>query len=241
MLQKTKGVVLHTLNYSEASVIAHIYTETFGMQSFLLNGVRKPKAKFNANLLQPLSCVEIVAYYKPGKSLHRVSELSASPAFNSIPYDTVKTTIALFLAEVMYRSIREEEKNEALFEFIYNSVLYLDHQQEQYHLFHMLFMVKLSRFLGFYPKAGTTGFVAIFDMREGVFTDHLPMHADIMDAETGKFLSLFLQTNLDTLENIYISPMQRKQLLKDLVTYYELHQTHGFQLRSLGVLEEVLS
>ena len=102
MLQKTRGIVLHTLNYSEASVIAHIYTEDFGMQSFLLNGVRKSKAKFNANLLQSLSCVEVVAYHKPGKSLHRVNELSAAPAFHSIPYDTVKTTIALTLRPISF-------------------------------------------------------------------------------------------------------------------------------------------
>ena len=241
MLQKARGIVLHTLNYSEASVIAHIYTDAFGLQSFLLNGVRKQKAKFNANLLQPLSCIELVAYFKPGKSLHRVAELNASPAFTTIPYDTVKTTIALFLAEVMYRSIREEEKNEGLFEFIYNSVLYLDHQQQSFHLFHLLFMVKLSRFLGFYPKAGQAGSGTVFDLREGIFTNQLPLHADIMDAETGNFLTRLLESNLDTLDGIYILPAQRKILLKDLVTYYELHQTHGFQLRSLPVLEEVLS
>ena len=241
MLQKTRGIVLHTLNYAEASVIAHIYTEDFGMQSFLLNGVRKSKAKFNANLLQPLSCVEVVAYYKPGKSLHRVNELSSSPAYTSIPYDTVKTTIALFLAEVMYRSIREEEKNEALFEFIYNSVQYLDHQQEQFYLFHLLFMVKLSRFLGFYPKIDSMSAASIFDLREGVFTDQLPLHADIVDMQTGQYLSLLLKANLDTLDKVYILSDHRKKLLKSLVTYYELHQTHGFELRSLHVLEEVLS
>ncbi len=241
MLQKTRGIVLHTLNYSEASVIAHIYTEDFGMQSFLLNGVRKSKAKFNANLLQSLSCVEVVAYHKPGKSLHRVNELSAAPAFHSIPYDTVKTTIALFLAEVMYRSIREEEKNTALFDFIYNSVQYLDHQQEQFHLFHLLFMVKLSRFLGFYPKTEANNSTAVFDLREGIFTNQLPVHADIMEMQAGQHLSMLLKANLDTLDKVYILSDHRKKLLKYLVTYYELHQTHGFELRSLHVLEEVLS
>ena len=82
MIQKTRGIVLHVLNYSEASVIAHIYTEEFGMQSFLLNGVRKARARFNANLLQPLSCVEVIAYIKHSGSLHRVSEFSAAPVFS---------------------------------------------------------------------------------------------------------------------------------------------------------------
>ena len=241
MLQKARGIVLHTLNYAEASVIAHIYTDAFGMQSFLLNGVRKSKARFNANLLQPLTCVEVVAFFKPGKSLHRVSELYASPPLSAIPYDTVKTTIALFLAEVLYRSIREEEKNEALFDFIHNSVLYLDQQQEETRLFHLLFMVKLSRFLGFYPKSDASGNTILFNLREGVFTDQLPQHTDIMDADSGNHLSLLLNSSLDTLHKVKLLSSERKRLLKHLVTYYELHQTHGFQLRSLQVLEEVLS
>ena len=107
MLQKTRGIVLHTLNYSEASVIAHVYTEAFGLQSLLLNGVRKPKAKFNANLLQPLSCIHVVAYIKPGKSLHRVTELSASPAFNSIPYDTIKTTLK---SQILFHNCRDTHR-----------------------------------------------------------------------------------------------------------------------------------
>jgi DNA repair protein RecO (recombination protein O) len=240
MLHKTRGIVLHVLSYSEASVIAHIYTEDFGMQSFILNGVRKPRARFNANLLQPLSCVELVAYIKPSKNLHRVNEFAAAPAFTSIPYDTLKTTIALFLAEVMYRSIREEEKNKDLFDFIHNAVLYLDQQEEHFHLFHLLFMMKLSRFLGFYPQNHAEITSPYFDMREGVFTNQLPYHGDILDQETGKNLSKLLDASLDSIDQLSLNSSERKTLLRSLVYYYELHQTHGFQLQSLAVLEEVL-
>lgn len=231
---------MHVLSYREASVIAHVYTEGFGMQSFLLNGVRKPKARFNANMMQPLSCIELVAYFKPGNSLHRVNDISSSPSFSSIPYDTVKTTIALFLAEVMYRSIREEEKNQDLFDFIYNSVLYLDQQKEHFHLFHLLFMVKLSRFLGFYPQNSEFN-SAIFDLREGVFTDSLPLHSDILDRETGRSLSALLGYNLDSLSACQLNSVQRRNLLRGLVTYYELHQMHGYRMQSLNVLEEVMT
>jgi DNA repair protein RecO (recombination protein O) len=241
MLQKTRGIVLHVISYSEASVIAHIYTEEFGMQSFLLNGVRKAKARFNANLLQPLSCVEVVAYIKPSKSLHRVNEFAAAPSFDSIPYDTLKTTIALFIAEVMYRSIREEEKNAALFDFIHNSILYLDQQQESFHLFHLLFMIKLSRFLGFYPQNHAEVTAPVFDMREGVFTNHLPPHPDVLDPLTGKNLSRLLDTSLDSLHHLAFTSSERKTLLRSLVYYYELHQTQGFHLQSMTVLEEVMN
>jgi DNA repair protein RecO (recombination protein O) len=241
MVQKTRGIVLHVISYSEASVIAHIYTENFGMQSFLLNGVRKSKARFNANLLQPLTCVEVVAYIKPLSSLHRVSELAAAPSFDSIPYDTFKTTIALFLAEVMYRSIREEEKNSALFDFIHNSILYLDQQQEHFHLFHLIFMIKLSRFLGFYPQNHAEISAPVFDMREGVFTNQLPAHADVLDAATGKNLSRLLDVSLNSLPEFTLNAEERKNLLRSLVYYYELHQTQGFHLQSISVLEEVMN
>jgi DNA repair protein RecO (recombination protein O) len=240
MIQKTRGIVLHVLNYSEASVIAHIYTEEFGMQSFLLNGVRKARARFNANLLQPLSCVEVIAYIKHSGSLHRVSEFSAAPVFTSIPYDTVKTTIALFLAEVMFRSIREEEKNENLFRFIHHSVHYLDQQQENVHHFHLLFLIRLSRFLGFYPQNHAEVTAPFFDMREGVFTSQLPLHADILDAQTGRNLSRLLDTSLENLSSLSFSASERKILLRSLVLYYELHQTQGFHLQSLDILEEVM-
>ena len=241
MLQKTRGIVLHILNYGEASVIAHIYTEEYGIQSFLLNGVRKPKARFNANLLQPLSCIEVVAFIKPNNSLHRVNELCAAPSFNSIPYDSIKTSVALFLAEVMYRSIKEEEKNSALFDFIHHAVNYFDQQQEHYHLFHLLFLIKLSRFLGFYPQNHAEETAPFFDMREGVFTNQLPMHGDILDAVTGKTFSRLLDTTFDTLHLLKLTASERKTLLRSLVYYYELHQTQGFQLQSMAVLEEVMS
>src|SRR6187431_2476400 len=94
MLQKTRAIVLQVTEYSEASIIVHAYTATHGLQSFLVNSVRKPKARFAANLFQPLSLVELVAYVKKPGGLHRVSEAAASPAYQTIPYDTVKTTVA---------------------------------------------------------------------------------------------------------------------------------------------------
>src|SRR5438874_2265807 len=106
MLQKTRGIVITTTNYAEASVIAKIYTEVFGLQSFILNGVRKNKSRFNNNLLHPLSTVELVAYYKPYKTLHRFSDLNSSPQLSTIPYNTVKTALAIFLAEFLHRSFR---------------------------------------------------------------------------------------------------------------------------------------
>src|ERR1700682_5759184 len=120
MLHKTRGIVLHTTDYAESSLIVKIYTELYGMQSYLINSVRRPKAKINSNLFQPLTLVELVVYHKHTGNLQRLKEISSNPQLVSIPYFTVKTSVAMFLNEVIYYSIREEEANSDMFRFLFN-------------------------------------------------------------------------------------------------------------------------
>src|SRR3990172_7140574 len=122
MIYKTRGIVLHHIKYSETSVIAKIYTELFGLQSYLINGVRSQKAKVKANLLQPLSLVDMIVYHKEKKGLQRIRDVSGNPPLSSIPYDFPKSSVALFIAEILYKSIREEEANTNMFEFIFHSI-----------------------------------------------------------------------------------------------------------------------
>ncbi|MDG1477065.1 MAG: DNA repair protein RecO, partial [Vicingaceae bacterium] len=111
MLTTTKGIVLHHFKYGEKSVIAKIYTQKFGLQSYILNGVRNKKSKNKAVYLQPLSLVEINAVHKEKKGLERVKDIQLYFPFNTIPFDIGKVSIAFFLAEILYKSIKEEEPN----------------------------------------------------------------------------------------------------------------------------------
>ncbi|RZL99900.1 MAG: DNA repair protein RecO, partial [Pedobacter sp.] len=103
MLQKTRGIVLKTTLYSESSVVAQIFTEKFGIQSYLINGVKKPRAKISMNMLQPLHLVDMVVYHKNNQGIQRVSELRPAPVFSTIPYDIIKSTVTIFLNEVLYK------------------------------------------------------------------------------------------------------------------------------------------
>jgi DNA repair protein RecO (recombination protein O) len=181
MLQKTRAIVLDITPYAEASIIVKAYTETMGLQSFLVNGVRKPKARFANNLFQPLTIIEIVAYFKKQGGLHRVSDVSASPPLVHIPYDTIKTTVALFLAEILYRSIKEEEANPDLFGFIDHSIQILDLHPETTSRFHLIFCLQLTRYLGFYPSGRFSNHTRCFDLKEGVFREGKPMHPYYID------------------------------------------------------------
>jgi len=241
MLQKTRAVVLHCTEYAEASLIVKAYTAENGMQSFLVNGVRKSKARYAANLFQPLSIIEVVAYIKKPGGLHRVSDVSASPALSNIPYDIVKTTMAIFLGEVLYRSIKEEEINPELFTFIDHAVQILDVHHETVSRFHLCFMLQLSRFLGFFPSGKYDAVTPWFDLKEGTFQEHRPNHPYFLDPILSERFYALLSISLEDVSEIKLTAQQRKSILEALIGYYELHHTQGSRIKSHEILNEVLS
>jgi DNA repair protein RecO (recombination protein O) len=240
MIEKTRAIVLHVTEYAEASIIVKAYTDLHGLQSFLVNGVRKSKSRFAPNLFRPLSLIELVAYYKKQGGLNRVSEVSASPILNSIPYDTVKTGMALFMSEILYRSIREEETNAELFHFIDHSVQMLDLHTTTVSRFHLSFMLQLTRYLGFYPSGNYNESNGFFDLQEGRFVDAAPLHHPFyLSKEMGKLLNELLSFSLEEVSTFKISAPERKQLLAALVLYYELHMTSGSKIKSHEVMMEL--
>src|ERR1700712_547186 len=108
MLHKTRGIVFKTTNYGESSVIVQVYTEKFGLQSYIINSVKKPRAKISRNMLQPLSLLDMVVYHKANGNINRVTELKNSPLLQYIPYDLIKTSIVLFLNEVLYKAVKHQ-------------------------------------------------------------------------------------------------------------------------------------
>lgn len=240
MLHKTRGIVLHTTKYSESSVIAKIYTELFGLQSYLLNSVRSKKAKIKPSVLQPLSLLDMVVYHKENRGLQRISEIRNNPLFTSIPYHPIKSTIAFFLNEILYKSIREEEPNLHLFEFIFNSLHWLDLKTEHYTNFHLLFLLQLSKYLGFYPHGEYSAETSYFNLPEGKFCEKEPLHVHFLSFPQSEQLDTILKSTYEDITTISISTTERKFLLEKIIDYYELHIT-GFQtIKSYKILEEVI-
>lgn len=241
MLHKTRGIVLKTTLYSESSVVVQIFTEKFGIQSYMINGVKKPKAKISMNMLQPLHLVEMVVYHKSNTGIQRVSELRPSPVFRSIPYDIIKSTIILFLNEVLYKSIRQQTTDEHLFDFIFNAVCWFDETEELNVNFHLAFLLKLSRFLGFAPNAQTKSDQSYFDLQEGEFRSSLPVHPYFLDKDDASlFISLF-SSPLEKINEITLENETRRLILDKILVYYALHTASFGDIRSHQILEEVLS
>ncbi|UKJ07344.1 DNA repair protein RecO [Solitalea lacus] len=240
-LQKTTGIVLRTTNYAESSVVVLMFTEQYGLQSFIVNGVRKSKAKFAASLFQPLNLLEMVIYHKPSGGLQRIAEVRNSPAYTSVSFDFYKTTIVLFLNEVLLKCLKQESPEPPLYSFIYNGLQLLDVYQGVPSNFHLVFLVHFAKFLGFFPDNSFSASVEYFDLQDGVFTPLRPKHVQTVVQPYSGYIAQLMQLNFETMEQLKISSAERKVLLHTLVEYYELHVDNFGKLKSLEVLEEVLA
>jgi len=241
MLHKVRGVVLKTTNYSESSVIVQVLTDTFGMQSYLINGVKKPKAKVKLNMLQSLHLLDMVVYHKANTNIQRVSEVRQTPVFKSIPYDIVKSSIVIFLNEVLYKSIRQQSADESLFDYIFNSIAWFDESEAANPNFHLSFLLKLTRFLGFSPNEQRRGDQIYFDLQEGAFVSRVPIHANYLQFEDANGFILLFNTPLEKISEIKMSNAQRRFLLDKILVFYTLHTASFGEVQSHKILEALLS
>src|ERR1035437_8438600 len=169
MIYKTRGIVLRTADYSDTSLIAKIYTEQFGIQSYLIKGAKRKKASIKANLFQPLALLDLQVYKKEKKQLQTLKEVGAEIHFASIHNDPAKTSILFFLNEILLKCLQEEEENSELFSFLHETIQTLDSAEKNFSNLHLIFLIRFSRFLGFYPQGNYSDTNSFFDLREGKF------------------------------------------------------------------------
>lgn len=241
MLAKTRGIVLKTINYSETSVVAKIYTETFGLQSYLIHGVRKRKAQTKANNLQLLSLLDMEVYNRTSKEMQHAKELKSAYIFQSLPYDIRKSSIALFMNELLYFSVREEEANQSLFHYLYNSIQLLDLQQENFASFHLHFAVQLSKYLGFGPADKNFKSGMYFDLADGIFYSDNRTGLYRLNAEESLVLFQLSSMPFEQFQQLPLTKATRKTMLEHILSYFSLHLPNFKPLRSHEVLEVVLA
>jgi len=240
MLHQTKGIVLHSIKYSETSVIVKIYTELFGLQSYLVKGSRSPKSKMKPGLFQPLTLLDMIVYHRESKTLQSVKEIHLGYPYHSIPFDIRKSSIALFINELLYKSIREEETNPSLFEYLWNSCLLLD-SEETVGIFHLAFMVHLTHFLGIMPQLNFSTSEPVFNLLEGHFQSNKPEHKYYLDDEQSRTLFSILLTPIGEQASLHLKTVLRNQLLEAMIFYFQTHLPGFKDLRSHVVLHTVLT
>ena len=239
MLSKSKAIVLHAIKYSESSVIAYCYTQHFGKISFLVQGVRKKNAHIKFNQLQPLQVNDIDFYYKEKHGLMRIKDLRSCHIADELLFETQKSTIALFLSEILYKTLKEEIKNNDQFLFIENNIAMLNNLENGFVAFYIKFLVDYSLYLGFYPNTDDQANSGFFDLRNGIFLKNQPAHEFYISGELLKIFEAFLNSDERQIYQQKISNIMRNNLLNTILDYYMLHMDGFTNLQSLNVLRDL--
>ena len=238
MIHSTRGIVLSHVRYGETSAIVHVYTALFGRQAYMVNGVRSLKNKGKSVLLQPLTLLQMQVYHKPGKDIQRIKEFRVEYPFVSLPFDQTKRSIAFFITELMNRSFREVEANDAMFNYIFTSVLMLDSIKGASN-FHLFFLGGLTRYLGFFPDLSDYNSEMCFDLQNGVFCKSSIDHSlFISPTDTSRWYDLF-SLGMEDIESFILNSDQRNKLVDALIEYYTLHLPGLGHIKSLDVLHDL--
>lgn len=240
MLIKTRGIVLRSIKYSETSLIVDIYTEQRGLQKYIVSGVRSKKAKTKASLLQVMTLLDLVAYYRENRELHRIREMKPAYVFHAIPFNVLRGAVGLFMAEVARKTIRGSETHAELFAFLFDTFRFLDETSGPVHNLHLHFLAHLSSFLGFVPGDDFSEQTPYFDLREGVFVTDKPRHAYVLEVEESALLYELLQVNRADAGSVEMTAGQRRRLLEHLLLYYRLHIENLPEINAHRILQEVL-
>ncbi len=219
MLHKTKGIVFRFTKYGETSIIVNIFTELFGLQSYIVNGVRSSARQSKIALYQPLTLLDLVVYHKENANILRIKEVKCYHPYQSVSTEVRKSAIAMFINEVLNKSVKEQSHAGEIHEFIANSLIVLDEHKKPEN-FHLLFLVGLSKHLGFGPN-----------LTEEVLGGHW------MDEADEKVLKKLLIASYDSTPTVTYD--QRQTLLTCLLRFYASHVDNFGEMKSLAILREI--
>jgi DNA repair protein RecO (recombination protein O) len=237
MLVKTKAIVISSLKYQEKSLIVKCLTQSDGLKSYFVpNAFSAKKSNQKIAYFQPLTILEIEANHKNKGTLEHFKEIKLAHAFHTINTDIIKSTIIIFLSEMLHHSIHEEEKNDRLFTFLETALLWLDTHEETSN-FHLILLLEITKFLGFYPDTSEMDY-PFFEVKEGYFSPTLGIGC-LPENETRLFKKL-IDLKFDSPQKVF-NGTERQLLLKILLDYYTFHLVGFKKPKSLEVLKEVFA
>ncbi len=236
---KARGIVLHTVKYGESALIAYLFTDVGGRRTYMIPGAYSRRGKGNkAAMFQPMFLLEFEGYEQPKAEMHRMKEVRMWQPLSSLPFDVRKSTISLFMAELLYRLIKEVEANEPLFDFLSASIVQLDALQEGISNFHLWFLVRLSAYLGFYPgneyREGDC-----FDIRSGLFCPEMPSHRTAMESAPTRLLGRLMEIEATELGSLRLGHTERTEFMEAMLAFVGYHFDAIYNVRSLNILREV--
>jgi len=241
MITATRAIVLKHFKYAENSIICKIYTEELGIKSYIISNLRSKKAQNKISWYQPLTLLDLIVYNKENKQLHHIKEACCSEPLKTIHNHVFKSSMALFVAEILLKSIKEEEANAVQFAFVRQFIKTLDSADAHFADYHLVFMLHLTQYLGFYPKIESYQERSYFDMIEGKFVQKQPLHTTCMEPELSAFLHLLLLADYNNTAHLQINGKIRQQLLEKIIIFYKTHLEGIGNIYSAEVLKMVFN
>jgi DNA repair protein RecO (recombination protein O) len=243
MTHKTKGIVLKTIKYGETSLVVTMFTELFGIQTYMVNGVRtSKKASAKANYFQPAAILDLVVYHAENKSMQRIKEFSWAFIYDTVLTDVIKNSIASYTVELLQKCLKQPETNADLFNFCEECLLQIDKSNKKTAAnFPLFFALHLTHFFGFRMADNYDTKNCFLDLQEGNFIDHQPIHPHFISDEPALITSQLLKVMQPyELEQFNLNHTTRRQLLLHYQSYYALHVPEFGQMKTLMILHEVL-
>ncbi len=239
MNTKTEAIVLRTIKYGDHKIIVDTFTKEEGRVSFSVALSSSGRGKMKKLYFQPMTLLELACDIRPNRQLQNLKEVRLAAPASSIPLHADKTAITLFLAEFLCYSLHSEQRNVALFDYICDSLQWLDAADEGYANFHLTFLMRISRFLGFYPNLEDYREGCVFDLRNSCFSATVPVHSDFIAADDASTLQQLMRMNYATMRLFRMSRQERNRITAVLLNYYRIHIPGFPELRSLEVLQQL--
>lgn len=238
---KSQSIVLNTIKYNDESLIVNLLTQQCGCLGMLVRISRSKRAAVRHALFQPLAILDIEWDEHPKANLQRPKTAQSAYPFGSIPFDPHKSAISLFIAEFLHHAIRSEPDSKSIYEYVVHSIKWLDACQEGFANFHLVFLLRLTRFLGFMPNVEHAFEGAYFDLRCSCFVAEQPTHPDFLNPVDAALVPKLLRMRYGTMHVFKFCGADRSRLLEYINLYYRLHLPDFPELKSLSVLKELFS
>lgn len=238
---KSEAIVLHTLKYGDSRLIVDLFTREAGRLSFIVPLPKSPRSKLKKQYFQPLTLLYIESDLRPQADLQHLRDASLLLPLPSLLATPTKLSIAMFVAEFLYHALRDEQQNAPLFDYVRSSVEWLDGREADFANFHLVFLMRLSRFLGFYPNLDDNDEGSYFDLRAATFCSQPPLHRDFLFPEDAGRIGLLMRMDFPTMHLFRLSHNERNRILDTLLLYYRLHLPSFPELRSIAVLKELFA
>ncbi len=239
MIAKTEAIVLRTIKYGDHKIIVDTFTKEVGRMSFSVVLSSSGRGKMKKQYFQPMTMLALTCDIRPNRQLQSLKEVRLATLAASIPLHADKVAITLFVAEFLCYSLRSEQRNTALFDYICDSLLWLDAAEGGYANFHLTFLMRISRFLGFYPNLEDYREGCVFDLRNSCFSTTIPIHSDFISAADAALLQQLMRMDYATMRLFRMSHKERNHITTVLLNYYRIHIPGFPELKSTEVLQQL--